>query len=92
MMATQRKVAESRAHVPTPEPPESPHDPPPRPRPPLQPPPKPPDQTPPVEEPKPPPPMKDPPPDQTPNPTRYRARPPTIRSGRTHSSYCSALT
>ncbi len=56
-----------KAHIPTPEPPQSPEDPPPAPR---------------------------PPPDQTPNPTRYDGggASPTMRSGRTHSSYWAALT
>jgi hypothetical protein len=77
------------AHIPTPEPPDDS----PVPRPPeREPPPKSPDETPPIEEPKPAPPVEDPPPDQTPNPPRYGAGLPTMRSGRTHSSYCSALT
>ena len=80
------------AHIPNPEPPDAPHEPPPRPRPPQQPPPKPPDQTPPIDDPKPPPPVTDPPPGETPNPPRYGAGLPTMRSGRTHSSYCSAPT
>jgi len=85
------RTAGTHAHIPTPEPPDRPGEPP-RPLPPQQPPPKPPGQTPPVEDPKPPPPVGDPPPGETPNPPRYRASVPTIRSGRTHSSYCSALT
>jgi hypothetical protein len=80
------------AHIPTPEPPQHPDDPPPTPQPPQQPPPKPPDETPPVEDPPPPPPVGDPPPDQTPNPPRYGGAGPTIFSGRTHSSYWAALT
>jgi hypothetical protein len=84
-------MTERRAHIPTPEPNDSPVDTPTPPQP-QQPPPRPPDQTPPVEEPKPPPPVKDPPPDQTPNPKRYGFGLPTMRSGRTQSSYCSALT
>lgn len=85
-------MSERVAHIPTPEPPKSPDDPPTPPQP-QQPPPKPPDQTPPVREPGREPPVGDPPPDQTPNPPRYRrASGPTIASGRTQLSYCAALT
>ncbi len=81
------------AHIPPPEP-QTPDEPPPQPKPPLQPPPSPPDQTPPVEDPNTEKPVRDPPPDQVPNPKRYGAgaSPPTMRSGRTHSSYWASLT
>ena len=76
-----------RAHIPTPEPPQAPQ--------PVEPPPTPPFNPRPIDDPKPPkqvPPISDPPPDERPDPRRYRAFGPTISSGFTHWSYCSAVT
>jgi hypothetical protein len=74
------------AHIPTPEPPQTPD---PRPPSPLQP-PRPIDDPP----PQPSPPVSDPAPDEQPNPKRYGPAPVgrVISSGRTHSSYCDSLT
>ena len=80
-------MTEYGAHIPAPEPPQTPQ--------PGEPPPTPPVNPRPIDDPRPPkqvPPISDPPSDEKPNPLRYRDFGSTISSGFTHWSYCGAVT